>query len=89
MPYANLALRLVIFGPSPRTFVRCGYSLSKQSPRLVNFTMSTGASGADEKIGGSKIEPLATEVKNDTPLDTSSRGATGADRSIGLPLLGP
>ncbi|MCJ1388686.1 hypothetical protein MMC18_001535 [Xylographa bjoerkii] len=49
--------------------------------------MSTGTSGSDEKIGGTKIEPLAAEVKNNTPLDTSSRGATGTYQNVSLVLL--
>ena len=45
--------------------------------------MSSGASGSDEQISGSKVEPLASNAKEGVPLDTSSRGSVGTDRSIG------
>ncbi|KAI9821064.1 MAG: hypothetical protein M1827_003797 [Pycnora praestabilis] len=51
--------------------------------------MSSGVSGSDEKLSGAKIQPLESEVKDDTPLDTSSRGATGSDRNIDQSRIEP
>ena len=55
---------------------------SQHQATTSTFTMSSGTSGSDEKISGAKIDPLASETKYNTPLDTSSRGATGTDKSI-------
>ena len=51
--------------------------------------MSSGASGSDEKISGSKIHPLASETKYNVPLDTSSRGVVGTDRNIDQARIDP
>ncbi|MCJ1445681.1 MAG: hypothetical protein MMC23_006186 [Stictis urceolatum] len=51
--------------------------------------MSSGASGSDEKISGSKVEPLRSEVKDNTSLDQTSRGAAGSDRNIDQTRIDP
>ncbi|KAI7527791.1 hypothetical protein KC331_g16116 [Hortaea werneckii] len=51
--------------------------------------MSSGASGSDEKISASKIQPLDSEQKFNTTHDLSSRGATGSDRNIDQTRLEP
>ena len=51
--------------------------------------MSSGASGSDDKISGSKIDPLAPETKYNVPLDTSSRGVVGTDRNIDQARIDP
>jgi len=51
--------------------------------------MSTGASGSDEKISASKIEPLASDVKTNVPHDQSSRGVVGTDRNIDQSRIDP
>lgn len=51
--------------------------------------MSSGASGSDEKISGSKIDPLASDTKANVPLDMSSRGAVGSDRTIDQARIDP
>jgi len=44
--------------------------------------MSSGASGSDEKISASKIEPLDSETKYNQPHVQGSRGVVGTDRTI-------
>ena len=51
--------------------------------------MSSGTSGSDEKISGSKIDPLASDTKANVPLDMSSRGAIGSDRNIDQARIEP
>ena len=48
-----------------------------------------GASGSDEKISASKIQPLDSETKHDQPHDQSSRGAAGSDRNIDQARIDP
>lgn len=40
------------------------------------------ASGSDEKISGTKITPLDSEVKYGVEHDISNRGAVGSDTNI-------
>ncbi|KAK5464953.1 hypothetical protein LTS15_001516 [Exophiala xenobiotica] len=51
--------------------------------------MSSGTSGSDEKISGTKIDPLASETKANQPHDQSSRGVAGTDRSIDKTRIDP
>ena len=51
--------------------------------------MSSGTSGSDEKISGSKIDPLASDIKANVPHDTSSRGVAGSDRNIDQARIDP
>ena len=51
--------------------------------------MSSGASGSDEKISGSKIDPLASDIKDNVPKDLSSRGAAGSDHNIDQARIDP
>ena len=37
----------------------------------------------DENISGAKVDPLASDVKDNAPLDASGRGSAGTDRTIG------
>ncbi|KAI4128138.1 MAG: hypothetical protein LQ338_002875 [Usnochroma carphineum] len=51
--------------------------------------MSSGASGSDEKISATKIDPLASDVKANVPHDQSSRGFVGTDRTIDQARIDP
>ncbi|KAI9659045.1 MAG: hypothetical protein M1821_002005 [Bathelium mastoideum] len=51
--------------------------------------MSSGASGSDEKISASKIDPLASDQKYGVEHDLSSRGAAGSDRNIDQTRVDP
>lgn len=51
--------------------------------------MSSGASGSDEKISGTKIDPLASEMKDNVPHDQSSCGVVGSDRNIDQARIDP
>ena len=56
---------------------------------VTSFKMSSGASGSDENISASKIDPLASEEKHGVPHDTSSGGVTGTDRNIDQSRIDP
>lgn len=49
---------------------------------VADQPLHSGASGSDEKISASKIQPLDSETKNNQEHDTSSRGVAGSDRNI-------
>ncbi|KAJ9636273.1 hypothetical protein H2199_007948 [Coniosporium tulheliwenetii] len=51
--------------------------------------MATGVTGSDEMISGAKIQPLDSETKANVPLDTSSRGSAGTDRTIDQARIDP
>lgn len=51
--------------------------------------MSSGASGSDEKISATKIDPLASETKANVPHDQSSRGAVESDRNVDRARIAP
>lgn len=51
--------------------------------------MSSGASGSDEKISASKIQPLDSETKYNQTHDLSSRGVAGSDRNIDQTRINP
>ncbi len=40
-------------------------------------------------ISGTKIEPLDSPLKTNTPLDMSARGATGTNRTIDQARIDP
>ncbi|RYP56069.1 hypothetical protein DL769_009983 [Monosporascus sp. CRB-8-3] len=52
--------------------------------------MSTGATGSDENISASKIQPLESEQKRGVAHDqSSSRGVAGSDRDIDQSRINP
>ncbi|KIV79581.1 hypothetical protein PV11_07132 [Exophiala sideris] len=63
--------------------------LRKQFEHKATATMSSGTSVTDEKISASKIEPLSSEVKTNTPHDQGSRGVAGTDHSIDASRIEP
>lgn len=67
------------------------HPLLPQNPPIhqPSHTMSSGASGSDEKISAAKIDPLASETKANVPHDQSSRGAVGSDRNIDQARIDP
>ncbi|KAF2138312.1 uncharacterized protein K452DRAFT_91795 [Aplosporella prunicola CBS 121167] len=45
--------------------------------------------GGEEELAGTKIQPLQSGIKANTPLDTSGRGSIGSDHSIESTHLDP
>src|SRR2546430_8072698 len=64
------------------TLFRSGQYRCKLRELIVtSFKMSSGASGSDENISASKIDPLASEEKHGVPHDTSDRKSTRLNSS--------